>query len=89
MSQNNIGEGVFIRLTEEEAQELYGCLIELKYEETATGVKDFLFDAIRGELEEKEKGPNPFVQAVKDNPEAVQKTVASFFRVVSGLGRGS
>lgn len=82
----SLGEGIFLRLSHREAEELYAFLKDAGFSEDAEGVKAFLFDSMDG-------GEDALLSRVKSyvekNPEAIRilmermggaaKLAASFF----------
>lgn len=81
-----VGEGVFIRLTEEEAGTLWGFLKENEYPDNAEGVKAFLFASMEDEEqgESAEEAESVPLRSLETYLKAHPEVLAHLSRVAGG-----
>jgi hypothetical protein len=70
---SEIGSGYFIRLDKTEQEKIEKFLNANNYEVSGDGIKKFIFDFLSEENQEVEgeEKTNPFIEGLKNNPEAV------------------
>ena len=84
---NEINSGWFIKFTPDEKQfetDLDEYLKEGEYSPAPDGIKELLHDTIYEDDEKKEK-PNVIIDAIQNNPEAVQQTIQGVGTIFSKL----
>ena len=79
----SVGEGWFIKFEPEETDDLKALekyLSDNEYEPGAEGIKQLILDTI---YEDKDKPRNPILEAIQENPEAVQHAMMGIGKLAS------